>query len=146
VNDSGVIEAEEFFLGCLRIKGTGRGIDMANLMYFNKRIAVWWADRLDAMDDALESIVDLLQTTTFTASGSSASRYDRRTCQHGSVDLRKALATWSDLQHIGDQRVQEILGLEARKERYGKVLDEDHGTRTSFFRRLMHALARLSPT
>jgi len=116
VDNSGEIEADEFVLGCFRIKTANRGIDMANLMYFNKRIAAWWADRLDDMDEALDSILDLLQSTALVPRGSVNSCLDRRSEQRVSFDLRHVVATWSDLQHVGDQKVHEILSSEARKQ------------------------------
>merc|ERR1719321_1048174 len=36
-NGNGVVEAEEFVLGCLRLRGNAKAIDLATLMYENRR-------------------------------------------------------------------------------------------------------------
>mmetsp|Transcript_40021 Transcript_40021/g.110202 ORF Transcript_40021/g.110202 Transcript_40021/m.110202 type:complete len:657 (+) Transcript_40021:72-2042(+) len=76
VDNSGQVDLDEFVFVCIRIKGANRGIDMASLMYFNKRIAVWWADRIDAMEKDLGNILNLLGSSPPTARGSSVSRHN----------------------------------------------------------------------
>merc|ERR1712226_1775914 len=37
-DDSGEIHVEEFVMGCVRLKGGAKGIDLATLMYENKKL------------------------------------------------------------------------------------------------------------
>lgn len=53
---SGEIDAEEFIMGCLRLQGTAKAIDLATLMYFNKRIATWWSSQMKAVHETLADI------------------------------------------------------------------------------------------
>eukprot|EP00930_Biecheleria_cincta_P002112 TRINITY_DN103157_c0_g1_i1.p1 TRINITY_DN103157_c0_g1~~TRINITY_DN103157_c0_g1_i1.p1 ORF type:complete len:722 (-),score=146.13 TRINITY_DN103157_c0_g1_i1:67-2187(-) len=41
-DESGSIDAEEFMQGCLKLRGPARSIDLATLMYSNKRLMRWW--------------------------------------------------------------------------------------------------------
>jgi hypothetical protein len=54
---SGEIDAEEFVMGCLRLKGNAKAIDLATLMYFNKRMATWWAQQMGAVRGDLHDIL-----------------------------------------------------------------------------------------
>jgi len=117
VDESGEVDIEEFVLGCLRIRGECRGLDMASLMYFNKRIAAWWAERLDAVDEALGSISYLIRANLSTAGGSLAGRsWNNKKRKHSNI--RSSIVTWSDIRKVGKQRVREIRATEARKKRY----------------------------
>merc|ERR1719247_1090860 len=53
-DDDGLVEAEEFVLGCLRLKGNAKAIDLASLMYENQR----GFQRLDSQLRRLRKMVD----------------------------------------------------------------------------------------
>lgn len=36
-DDSGIVEAEEFVMGCLRLRGVAKAVDLASLMYEHRR-------------------------------------------------------------------------------------------------------------
>merc|ERR1711972_113952 len=38
VDESGEVGIEEFIMGCMRLKGTAKSIDLATLLYENKRV------------------------------------------------------------------------------------------------------------
>merc|ERR1719440_1645900 len=44
-DQSGTVEAEEFVMGCLRLRGTAKAIDLATLMYENRR----WFHRFEKL-------------------------------------------------------------------------------------------------
>jgi len=44
-DDSGSVEAEEFVMGCLRLRGLAKAVDLATLMYENRR----WHKRVDRL-------------------------------------------------------------------------------------------------
>jgi len=53
---SGEIDAEEFVMGCLRLQGTAKAIDLATLMYFNKRISTGWLVHVGSIRSSLNEI------------------------------------------------------------------------------------------
>jgi hypothetical protein len=52
-NGSGVIDSEEFIMGCLRLRGNAKAIDLATIMYENRR----WNRRLDNKLAALAGVI-----------------------------------------------------------------------------------------
>merc|ERR1719265_1323480 len=42
LDSSGTITVEEFIFGCMRMRGSAKSIDMATLMYENKRMVEVW--------------------------------------------------------------------------------------------------------
>jgi hypothetical protein len=67
---SGEIDAEEFVMGCLRLQGSAKAIDLATLTYFNKRMATWWGAQMDILKETLARI---LERQTHAPAGSTAS-------------------------------------------------------------------------
>lgn len=61
-DESGQIDTEEFVMGILRLRGAARAIDLATLMYFNKRMMHWWTDWRDNVDTDLYDIMTLLSS------------------------------------------------------------------------------------
>lgn len=43
LDDSGTVSVEEFLFGCMRMKGTAKALDVATLMYENKRMGEKWS-------------------------------------------------------------------------------------------------------
>merc|ERR1712125_148890 len=37
INDSGLVGIEEFIMGCMRLKGTAKSVDLATMLYEQKR-------------------------------------------------------------------------------------------------------------
>ncbi|CAE7399939.1 CACNA1G, partial [Symbiodinium sp. CCMP2456] len=52
-DESGSVSLQEFMQGCLRLRGQAKAIDMATLMYQNKRIVFWLQDRLERLEGSL---------------------------------------------------------------------------------------------
>mmetsp|Transcript_44057 Transcript_44057/g.82376 ORF Transcript_44057/g.82376 Transcript_44057/m.82376 type:complete len:620 (-) Transcript_44057:182-2041(-) len=52
-DESGSVSLQEFMQGCLRLRGQAKSIDMATLMYQNKRIVFWLQDRLERLEQSL---------------------------------------------------------------------------------------------
>merc|ERR1712151_215810 len=61
-DESGHIDSDEFMQGCLRLRGPAKAIDLATLMYFNKRLINWFRDRFQSFDECLDSIEESLAT------------------------------------------------------------------------------------
>jgi len=59
-DESGQIDTEEFVMGILRLRGAARAIDLATLMYFNKRMMHWWTEWRDDVDHDLTDIMAIL--------------------------------------------------------------------------------------
>merc|ERR1719222_707680 len=59
-DESGAIDSEEFMQGCLRLRGPAKAIDLATLMYFNKRLINWFRERFQNFDESLEIIEEAL--------------------------------------------------------------------------------------
>merc|ERR1712032_966874 len=51
INDSGHVGIEEFIMGCMRLKGTAKSIDLANMLYQQKRERL----RFDAFSEDTKS-------------------------------------------------------------------------------------------
>jgi voltage-gated sodium channel len=60
VYDQGEIAREEFILGCLRLQGTAKALDLATLMYDNKRLAMFLQTYLEDLE---ESVTNLANTS-----------------------------------------------------------------------------------
>jgi len=58
---AGEVDTEEFVMGCLRLQGTAKAIDLATLMYFNKRISNWWQMQMGDVHSALAEINNSIQ-------------------------------------------------------------------------------------
>merc|ERR1719491_1999375 len=58
---SGEVDAEEFVMGCLRLQGAAKAIDLATLMYFNKRISNWWQTQMADVHKSFEEVITLLK-------------------------------------------------------------------------------------
>ncbi|CAE7494511.1 Scn11a [Symbiodinium natans] len=54
-DESGSVSLQEFMQGCLRLRGQAKAIDMATLMYQNKRIVFWLQDRLERLEESLHT-------------------------------------------------------------------------------------------
>eukprot|EP00746_Dinoflagellata_sp_MGD_P067347 gnl/MRDRNA2_/MRDRNA2_27797_c0_seq2.p1 gnl/MRDRNA2_/MRDRNA2_27797_c0~~gnl/MRDRNA2_/MRDRNA2_27797_c0_seq2.p1 ORF type:complete len:614 (+),score=110.13 gnl/MRDRNA2_/MRDRNA2_27797_c0_seq2:82-1923(+) len=56
LDDSNTVSISEFIMGCARLKGEAKSIDLATLMYENKRMMVKWAKFMHFMQDQLADI------------------------------------------------------------------------------------------
>ncbi|CAK9095857.1 Voltage-dependent L-type calcium channel subunit alpha-1F (Voltage-gated calcium channel subunit alpha Cav1.4) [Durusdinium trenchii] len=52
----GQVSFEELLDGVLRLKGTAQAIDLATLMYCNKRMITWLRERLNGLQDSLDAL------------------------------------------------------------------------------------------
>merc|ERR1712176_1300937 len=75
---SGEIDAEEFVMGCLRLQGTAKAIDLATLMYFNKRMATWWQEQMGALQGQLATIAEQFEGEKSPTLGASQARVGSR--------------------------------------------------------------------
>jgi len=53
---SGSISVQEFIQGCLRLRGQAKAIDLATLIYMNKRLVFWLEDRLESVEHCLDHL------------------------------------------------------------------------------------------
>jgi len=56
VDESGEVAIEEFIMGCMRLKGAAKSIDLASLLYENKRLHHMLHRYMDSMSGRLSSI------------------------------------------------------------------------------------------
>eukprot|EP00746_Dinoflagellata_sp_MGD_P018472 gnl/MRDRNA2_/MRDRNA2_142840_c0_seq1.p1 gnl/MRDRNA2_/MRDRNA2_142840_c0~~gnl/MRDRNA2_/MRDRNA2_142840_c0_seq1.p1 ORF type:complete len:683 (-),score=135.04 gnl/MRDRNA2_/MRDRNA2_142840_c0_seq1:11-1945(-) len=63
LNDNGVVNADEFVTGCLRLKGSAKSIDVATLLYENKRMCQKWAAFMSFCDKQLNETKQLVRET-----------------------------------------------------------------------------------
>eukprot|EP00435_Cladocopium_sp_Y103_P046580 s329_g13.t1 len=54
--ECGHVSFEELLDGVLRLRGTAQAIDLATLMYCNKRMITWLRERLNAMQESVDSL------------------------------------------------------------------------------------------
>jgi len=54
--ECGHVSFEELLDGVLRLRGTAQAIDLATLMYCNKRMITWLRERLNSMQDSVDSL------------------------------------------------------------------------------------------
>jgi len=57
---SGTVDSEEFTQGCLRLRGPARAIDVSTLMYSNKRMVMWWREKIQSLEVSLMCIQEYL--------------------------------------------------------------------------------------
>lgn len=119
---SGDIDSQEFVTGCLRLRAQARGIDLATLMYFNKRVSAWWVQRMGDVDDSLgvieEALQDLLADKC--GHGPSVAAAQPRSSIGGAHRSSSAQpvnfgATWADLKVEGDRRVTALMDRSNRR-------------------------------
>jgi len=60
-DDSGEINAEEFVMGCLRLRGPAKAIDLATMMYFNKRFVAKWRESQSLLSNNLNELFTYLE-------------------------------------------------------------------------------------
>jgi len=58
MDNSGTVDRDEFVRGCLRLKGNARGVDIATLMFENKRMYKKWRTFLVSFDEKLKEMLE----------------------------------------------------------------------------------------
>jgi len=56
VDESGEVDVNEFIMGCMRLKGAAKSIDMATMLYDNKRMAMRWNHFFEKNEQQLDDI------------------------------------------------------------------------------------------
>jgi len=56
LDESGSISVDEFVMGCLRLRGGAKAIDLATLMYDNRRVSQRWFRMMDSLQRTLEAL------------------------------------------------------------------------------------------
>jgi len=59
--NAGEVSVEEFMQGCLRLRGPARAIDLATVMYYNRRMTKWWADKVRYVEKSVEHMQNMLE-------------------------------------------------------------------------------------
>eukprot|EP00971_Amphidinium_carterae_P048680 959613-Amphidinium_carterae.1 len=106
--DRGEIDCQEFVAGCLRLRGQARAIDLATLMYFNKRIATWWFQKMQLVEDRLEKILDLMPDRTAGLETGSVLE-DKLTLQAQAVRLPATTTDGAKMEAVGSRRLRDSL-------------------------------------
>lgn len=108
-DESGTIDAEEFMQGCLKLRGPARSVDLATLIYSNKRLVRWWKKevkhirhRMLHMDQAL-----------FELGGGEAEN------DSDSEDGVEVFTTWQEAKASGD-RLHHMAGRQTIREQPGE--------------------------
>lgn len=57
LDNSDTVSVSEFVLGCLRLQGTAKNVDVATLMYENKRMMIKWVTFMDFMEGKFEEVL-----------------------------------------------------------------------------------------
>jgi len=61
--NKGMIDVEAFAMGCLQLRGVAKSIDVASMMYFNKRMAKMHIDHMENVEEELEFVRRTLCTS-----------------------------------------------------------------------------------
>jgi hypothetical protein len=61
-DDTGVVDAEEFVMGCLRLRGVAKAVDLASLMYEERRWHRQIYTIMCSIDETVADVADSLQT------------------------------------------------------------------------------------
>eukprot|EP00746_Dinoflagellata_sp_MGD_P045448 gnl/MRDRNA2_/MRDRNA2_211336_c0_seq1.p1 gnl/MRDRNA2_/MRDRNA2_211336_c0~~gnl/MRDRNA2_/MRDRNA2_211336_c0_seq1.p1 ORF type:complete len:487 (+),score=72.37 gnl/MRDRNA2_/MRDRNA2_211336_c0_seq1:187-1461(+) len=56
LDDSNTVSISEFIMGCVRLKGEAKGVDLATLMYENKRMMMKWSKFMYFVEDQFDHI------------------------------------------------------------------------------------------
>merc|ERR1712187_142665 len=56
LDNSGTVSRSEFLMGCLRMRGSAKGVDVATLMYENKRMMLKWTAFMDFCETRFHDI------------------------------------------------------------------------------------------
>jgi len=96
-DSSGEIDAEEFVLGALRLKGNAKAVDLATLMYFNKRMAMWWHGQMGTVTGMLRQMCDVMMLDSDDNASEKTSSDPRDVPTAQSMTSLASYATWTDL-------------------------------------------------
>merc|ERR550534_1334455 len=56
MDNSNTVSASEFVMGCMRLQGGAKNIDVATLMYENKRMMTKWTAFMDYVEEKLDEL------------------------------------------------------------------------------------------
>mmetsp|Transcript_45860 Transcript_45860/g.109199 ORF Transcript_45860/g.109199 Transcript_45860/m.109199 type:complete len:828 (+) Transcript_45860:84-2567(+) len=73
LTESGSIDAEDFVMGCLRLRGPAKSIDLATLMSETRRMNMQWQEQVGSMSENINAMRRELTTFNGTASAVSES-------------------------------------------------------------------------
>lgn len=63
MDNGGYISCDEFVMGCLRLKGQAKNVDVATLIYENKRMALKWSTFSSYVEDQFKDLFGMLDAT-----------------------------------------------------------------------------------
>jgi hypothetical protein len=63
VDSSGMVSKDEFMMGCLRLRGNAKAMDLATLMYDNRRFSNVMEDHMGIMEAHLDALDEILLRT-----------------------------------------------------------------------------------
>jgi len=66
LDENGTISADEFVMGCLRLRGPAKAIDLATLMYENRRSRNHARNQIDEVLDLLGALAEMLSLSSST--------------------------------------------------------------------------------
>jgi len=72
MDNSNTVSASEFVMGCMRLQGGAKNIDVATLMYENKRMMTKWTAFMDYVEEKLDELKAHVSTTISTSTVSLA--------------------------------------------------------------------------
>jgi Ca2+-binding EF-hand superfamily protein len=68
LDNSNTVSSSEFILGCLRLQGNAKNVDVATLMYENKRMMMKWVSFMDFVEEKFQEVFEAIRNSTTTAS------------------------------------------------------------------------------
>eukprot|EP00747_Dinoflagellata_sp_TGD_P014847 gnl/TRDRNA2_/TRDRNA2_123781_c0_seq1.p1 gnl/TRDRNA2_/TRDRNA2_123781_c0~~gnl/TRDRNA2_/TRDRNA2_123781_c0_seq1.p1 ORF type:complete len:226 (+),score=36.95 gnl/TRDRNA2_/TRDRNA2_123781_c0_seq1:3-680(+) len=97
VENTGQINGEEFVYGCLRLRGMAKAIDLATLMYYNKRMSSRWR----AHSSKVEAILEEMACHIF----GNREKYEAVTSNRRSIDsMQSECSSWEQLKAEGRRK------------------------------------------
>lgn len=76
-DNSGYVDMEEFVMGCLRLRGPAKAIDLAAMMYFNKRMASRTQKHFIFIESQIDDVLDLIEAVNATEEEEAAAERSR---------------------------------------------------------------------
>jgi len=61
LDNSNTVSSSEFVLGCLRLQGAAKNVDVATLMYENKRMMLKWVSFMDFVEEKFQEVFEAIR-------------------------------------------------------------------------------------
>lgn len=103
IEGNGMISAQEFVSCCLQLRGPAKAIDVATLLYHNRRMSMRWKAHSRHVEGALDEIMEILCSSQ----SASARNTHQKSASVLSTHSMANFATWEDIK-LKHQEVREL--------------------------------------